>query len=60
MSYDNLSSVSHNVLKFYHQLTGEERSIPFICDDFHFCSGTPNFDVFTKMGCIKICKIRQN
>ena len=37
MSYDNLSSVSHNVLKFYHQLTGEERSIPFIFDDFHFC-----------------------
>ena len=30
MSYDNLSSVSQNVLKFYQQLTGEERSIPFI------------------------------
>jgi hypothetical protein len=26
MSYDNLSSVSQNVLKFYQQLTGEERS----------------------------------
>jgi hypothetical protein len=25
MSYDNLSSVSQNVLKFYQQLTGEER-----------------------------------
>jgi hypothetical protein len=25
MSYDNLSSVSENVLKFYQQLTGEER-----------------------------------
>jgi hypothetical protein len=37
MSYDNLSSVSQNVLKFYHQLTGEERSINFIFDDFHFC-----------------------
>jgi hypothetical protein len=37
MSYDNLSSVSQNVLKFYHQLTGEERSILFIFDDFHFC-----------------------
>jgi hypothetical protein len=24
MSYDNLSSVSQNVLKFYQQLTGEE------------------------------------
>ena len=30
MSYDNLSSVSQNVLKFYQQLTGEERRIPFI------------------------------
>ena len=37
MSYDNLSSVSQNVLKFYLQLTGEERRIPFIFDDFHFC-----------------------
>jgi hypothetical protein len=38
MSYDNLSSVSHNVLKFYQQLTSEERRIPFIFDDLHFCS----------------------
>ena len=38
MSYDNLSSVSQNVLKFYQQLTGEERRVPFIFDDFHFCS----------------------
>ena len=30
MSYDNLSSVSQNVLKFYQLFTGEERSIPFI------------------------------
>ena len=37
MSYDNLSSVSQNVLKFYLQLTGEERRIPFSFDDFHFC-----------------------
>jgi hypothetical protein len=37
MSYDNLSSVSDNVLKFYQQLTGEERRIPFIIDDLHFC-----------------------
>ena len=37
MSYDNLSSVSQNVLKFYQQLTGEEKRIPFIFDDFHFC-----------------------
>jgi hypothetical protein len=37
MSYDNLISVSQNVLKFYQQLTGEERRISFIFDDFHFC-----------------------
>ena len=37
MSYDNLNSVSDNVLKFYQQLTGEERGIPFIFDDFQFC-----------------------
>ena len=37
MSYDNLSSVSQNVLKFYQQLTSEERRNPFIFDDFHFC-----------------------
>ena len=36
MSYDNMSSVTQNVLKFYHQLTGEERRIPFIFDDIHF------------------------
>ena len=30
MSYDNLSNVSQNVLKFYQQLTGEESRIPFI------------------------------
>jgi hypothetical protein len=29
MSYDNLSSVSQNVLKFYQQLTGEERRVHF-------------------------------
>jgi hypothetical protein len=32
-----LRSVSQNVLKFDQQLTGEERRIPFIFDDFHFC-----------------------
>jgi hypothetical protein len=26
-----------NLLKFYQLLTGEERSIPFFFDDFHFC-----------------------
>ena len=30
MSYDNLSSVPQNVLKFYQQLTSEERKVPFI------------------------------
>jgi hypothetical protein len=24
-------------LKFYQQLTGEERGMPFIFDDLHFC-----------------------
>jgi hypothetical protein len=38
MSYDILSNVSQNVLKFYQVFTGEERRIPFIFDDFHFCS----------------------
>jgi hypothetical protein len=37
MSYDNLSSVSQKVLKFYQQLTGEKRRIPFFFDDFHCC-----------------------
>jgi len=30
MSYDNLSSVSQNVLKFYQQPTSEERRVPLI------------------------------
>ena len=37
MLYDNLDSVSQNVLKFYQQLSGEESRSPFIFDDFHFC-----------------------
>ena len=37
MSYDNLSSVSQNLLKFHQLFTGEERRIPLIFDDFHFC-----------------------
>jgi hypothetical protein len=32
MSYDNLSSVSQNVLKFDKQLTGEESMVAFIFD----------------------------
>ena len=38
MSYDDLSTVSQSVLKFYQRITGEEKRIPFIFDDFHFCS----------------------
>ena len=37
MSYDNLSCVSQNLLTFYQLFTDEERRIPFIFDDFHFC-----------------------
>ena len=37
MSYDNLSSGSQNVFKFYQLFTGEERRVPFIFDDFHSC-----------------------
>ena len=37
MSYDNLSCISQNLLKFYQLFTGEERMIPFIFDDFQFC-----------------------
>jgi uncharacterized membrane protein (GlpM family) len=32
-----LSEQFQNITKFYQQLTGEERRIPFIFDDFHFC-----------------------
>jgi hypothetical protein len=49
MSYDNLSSVSQNVLKFDQQLTREERRIPFIFDDFHFChSRIIGLDMFSQ------------
>jgi hypothetical protein len=37
MSYDNLRCVFWNLLKFHQLFTGEERRIPFIFDDFHFC-----------------------
>jgi hypothetical protein len=37
MSYDNLSCVSYTLLTFYQLFTGEERMIPVIFDDFHFC-----------------------
>ena len=45
MSYDKLSSVSQNVLKFYQQLTGEERRVPFIFEDFHFCRSRVSIDL---------------
>jgi hypothetical protein len=58
MSYDNLSSVSQNVLKFYQQLTGEERRIPFIFDDFHFCrSRVIGFDMKENRICTLCCMI---
>ena len=56
MSYDNLSSVSQNVLKFYQQLTGEERRIPFIFDDFFFNKlflSNEMYTQVTKSGTIK-------
>jgi hypothetical protein len=43
MSYDNLSSVSQNVLKFYQQFTGEERRVPFILGrNNQYCFGYGN------------------
>ena len=57
MSYDNLSSVSQNVLKFYQQLTGEETWIPFIFDDFHFCrSRVIGLDMTENMICT-LCRM---
>jgi hypothetical protein len=57
MSYDNLSSVSDNVLKFYQQLTGEERRIPFIFDDLHFCrSGVIGLDM-TENRIFTLCRM---
>jgi len=39
MSYNNLSSVSQNVLKFEQLLTREERRVSFIFDYIHcYCS----------------------
>jgi hypothetical protein len=35
MSYDNLSSVSRNVLKFYQQFIGAERRVPLIWKEFN-------------------------
>jgi hypothetical protein len=39
MSYDNLSSVSQNVLKFYQQLTGEEMRVQTSIPSYNFVAG---------------------
>jgi hypothetical protein len=55
MSYDNLSSVSQNVLTFYQQLTGEERRIPVNFENFHFyCSRVIGLDM-TKNRIFTLC-----
>ena len=55
MSYDNLSSVSQNVSKFYQQLTSKERRIPFIFDDFHFCRSRVIGLDMTENGIFTLC-----
>jgi uncharacterized membrane protein (GlpM family) len=57
MSYDNLSSVSQNVLEFDQQLTGEERRIPFIFDDFHFCRSRVIGLDMTENGIFTLCRM---
>ena len=57
MSSDILSSVSQNVLTFYQQLTGEERTTPVIFDDFHFChSRVIGLDI-TKNRIFTLCRM---
>jgi hypothetical protein len=42
-------------LKFYQQLTSEERRIPFIFDDFHFCrSRVIGLDMTENSGMAKV------
>jgi hypothetical protein len=57
MSYDNLSSISRNVFKFDQQLTGEERRIPFIFDNFHFCRSRVIGLDMTENGIFTLCRI---
>jgi hypothetical protein len=52
-----LSSVSQNVLKFYQQLTGKERRIPFIFDDFHFCRSRVIGLDMTENGIFTLCRM---
>jgi hypothetical protein len=56
MWYDNLSSVYQNVLKFYQQLTGEERRIPFTFD-FHFCCSSVIGLDMTENRIFTICRV---
>ena len=57
MSNDNLSSVPQNVLKFYQQLTDEERRFPFIFDDFHFCRSRVIGLDKTENGIFTLCRM---
>ena len=57
MSYDNMSSVSQNVLKFYQQLTDEERRFLFIFDDFHFCRSRVIGLDMTEIGIFTLCRM---
>jgi hypothetical protein len=57
MSYDNLSSVPQNVLKFYQQLTDEERRFLFIFDDFHFCRSRVIGLDMTENGIFTLCRM---
>ena len=57
MSYDNLSSVSENILKFYHQPTGEERRIPFIFDDLHSCRSSVIGLDMTEIRIFTLCRM---
>jgi hypothetical protein len=51
-----LSSFSQNVLKFYQQLTGEER-IPFIFNKFHFCRSRVIGLDMTENGIFTLCRM---
>jgi hypothetical protein len=57
LSYDNLSSVPQNVLKFYQQFTNEERRFPFIFDDFHFCRSRVIGLDMTENGIFTLCRM---
>ena len=50
-------SVSQNVLKFYQQLSGDERRIPFIFDDFHFCNSRDIWLDMTENRIFTLCRM---